>query len=323
MYLYHYGLRELPFTLTPNTEFYCDLAGHHAALEVLTTALKTGEGFIKVVGEVGTGKTLLCRKLLNEIPDFFVTVYIPNPYLDPQELREAIAAELQIDTQADYSSQQLTKLIQQRLLEINRAGQSVVIILDEAQALPSESLEALRLFSNLETERRKLVHLVLFGQPELDEKLAEKVHRQLRQRITFSYQLGAMSEAEVATYISHRLHVAGYRGPAIMPAAVVRAIYQASRGIPRLVNVLCHKVLLLCFGEGVHQVKVAHVRNAAVDTEDASELSRWRWKWAFGGLLLLAILLGAGYVLDADWRAAIAWLPQWLLQSIALDEALT
>src|SRR5690606_13300935 len=140
-------------------------------LEVLLTALKTGEGFIKVVGEVGTGKTLLCRKLLNDLPDHFVTAYIPNPYLTPQELREAIAAELAIPVAAGDNSAQLSQRIQQRLLEINQQGHSVVIVLDEAQALPSESLEALRLFSNLETEQRKLLHLVLFGQPELDDKL--------------------------------------------------------------------------------------------------------------------------------------------------------
>lgn len=293
MYLYHYGLRELPFTLTPNTDFYCDLAGHHAALEVLLTALKTGEGFIKVVGEVGTGKTLLCRKVLNEIPDYYVTVYIPNPYLSPHELREAIASELQIDTSVATSQQQMTKLIQQKLLEINTRGRSVAIILDEAQALPSESLEALRLFSNLETESRKLVHLVLFGQPELDEKLAAKEHRQLRQRITFSYNLEAMNETEIATYISHRLQVAGYKGPAIFPAKVVRAIYKSSRGVPRLVNVLCHKILLLCYGEGTHQVQLRHVRAAATDTEDATALTRMSWLWP----TVAAILLGVAALL--------------------------
>lgn len=293
MYLYHYGLRELPFTLTPNTDFYCDLAGHHAALEVLLTALKTGEGFIKVVGEVGTGKTLLCRKVLNEIPDYYVTVYIPNPYLSPHELREAIASELQIDTSVATSQQQMTKLIQQKLMEINKLGRSVAIILDEAQALPSESLEALRLFSNLETESRKLVHLVLFGQPELDEKLAAKEHRQLRQRITFSYNLDAMNETEIATYISHRLQVAGYKGPAIFSAGVVRAIYKSSRGVPRLVNVLCHKILLLCYGEGTHQVQLRHVRAAAADTEDATKLKPFNWLWP----VIAAVVIGAAALL--------------------------
>jgi len=308
MYLYHYGLRELPFTLSPNTHFYCDLAGHHAAYEVLITALKTGEGFIKVVGEVGTGKTLLCRKLLNDLPDHFVAAYIPNPFLTPEQMNEAIAAELQIDAERAANQTQLTQLIQQRLVEINQQGRSVVIILDEAQALPSESLEALRLFSNLETEQRKLVHLVLFGQPELDERLALKQHRQLRQRITFSYNLQAMNETEVATYISHRLHVAGYQGPAIMSARVVRAIAKASRGIPRLVNVLCHKVLLLCYGEGTHVVTPRHVRQAAADTEDATPLTTPVWTAALVAVAVLVMVSLISWVL-VNPAVIHRWLP--------------
>lgn len=165
MYQAHYGLTELPFTLTPNTSFYCDLEGHRSAFEVLLTALEAGEGFIKVVGEVGTGKTLLCRKLLNELPEHYVTAYIPNPYLNPSEMRAHIARELQVEAPAEQSEQLLTQAIQERLVEISRADQIAVIVVDEAQALPAESLEALRLISNLETETRKLLHIVLFGQP--------------------------------------------------------------------------------------------------------------------------------------------------------------
>ena len=212
MYLYHFGLRELPFTLTPNTNFYLGLEPHNEALAVLITALKTGEGFIKVVGEVGTGKTLMCRKLLNEIPEHFVTAYIPNPYLKPDELRRAVAVELGVKQAQRMSVQLLTQRIQTRLLELHSQGHSVVLILDEAQALPAESLEALRLFTNLETETRKLLQVVLFAQPELDERLAETAFRQLKQRITFSYKLRAMTATEVEHYIQHRLQVAGYKG---------------------------------------------------------------------------------------------------------------
>ncbi|MEY8199800.1 MAG: AAA family ATPase, partial [Colwellia sp.] len=160
MYLYHFGLTELPFTLTPNTKFYLPLQPHDEALAVLTTALQAGEGFIKVIGEVGTGKTLLCRKLLNEIPAHFVTAYIPNPYLNPDELRRAVAVELGIKQAQRMSVQLLTQRIQNRLLELHGQGHSVVLILDEAQALPETSLEALRLFTNLETETRKLLQVV-------------------------------------------------------------------------------------------------------------------------------------------------------------------
>lgn len=297
MYQKHYGLSELPFTLTPNTSFYCDLEGHRAALEVLLTALQTGEGFIKVVGEVGTGKTLLCRKLLNELPEKYVTAYIPNPYLTPEELRAQIARELQVDISAATSQQLVTQAIQHKLMEINQGGQTVIIVLDEAQALPSDSLEALRLISNLETETRKLLHIVLFGQPELDERLAERAHRQLRQRISFSYHLHAMTVHELARYISHRLHVAGYKGTPIFSGNVVSMLHQASRGIPRLANVLCHKVLLLGYGEGVYPITPKHVKMAVEDTEDAT-LPKPKWPWLLlGAAAVSAALFGLAYKL--------------------------
>ncbi|WP_411359249.1 ExeA family protein [Pseudidiomarina salilacus] len=302
MYQTHFGLIELPFTLTPNTSFYCDLESHRNAFEVLVTALEAGEGFIKVVGEVGTGKTLLCRKLLNELPDHYVTAYIPNPYLTPSEMRAHIARELQVKMPQVRSEQLLTQAIQERLVEISREGKLAVIVVDEAQALPSHTLEALRLVSNLETESRKLLHIVLFGQPELDERLATREHRQLRQRITFSYNLQAMSMTELARYISHRLHVAGYQGPALFSARVVKLLHQASRGVPRLVNVLCHKVLLLCYGEGVYQVKPKHVRLAVADTEDVS-LGKSHWWWS-----LVSI---AGLAIAVVWSWQAGWLTEY------------
>lgn len=267
MYLYHFGLKELPFTLTPNTSFYLGLAPHDEALAVLVTALKTGEGFIKVVGEVGTGKTLLCRKLLNEIPEHFVTAYVPNPYLKPDELRRAVAVELGVKQAQRMSAQLLTQRIQQRLLELHQQGHSVVVILDEAQALPEESLEALRLFTNLETETRKLLQVVLFAQPELDERLATKAFRQLKQRITFSYRLRAMTEQEVRSYIQHRLHVAGYKGADLFTDALYKRIAKVSGGIPRLVNIICHKMLMLSYGQGTYQLTKQQLKAAVDDTE--------------------------------------------------------
>jgi len=300
MYLYHFGLRELPFTLTPNTNFYLALEPHNEALAVLMTALKTGEGFIKVIGEVGTGKTLLCRKVLNEIPEHFVTAYIPNPYLNPDELRRAVAVELGVKQAQRMSTQLLTQRIQQRLLELHGQGHSVVLILDEAQALPAESLEALRLFTNLETETRKLLQVVLFAQPELDQRLAETQFRQLRQRITFSYQLRAMTVIEVEHYIQHRLHVSGYKGAALFSAAIAKKIARASQGIPRLVNILCHKMLMLSYGEGQYQMTNQYLSAAIKDTEDA------KYSWlsftniTAGSLLMAVLALSAYYVLGVQ-----------------------
>ncbi len=273
MYLYHFGLAELPFTLTPNTDFYLPMAMHSEALAVLTTALKTGEGFIKVIGEVGTGKTLLCRKLLNELPHHFVTAYIPNPYLNPDELRRAVAVELGVKQAQRMSLQLLTQRIQSRLLELHAMGHSVVVILDEAQALPSESLEALRLFTNLETEKRKLLQVVLFAQPELDTRIATTEFRQLRQRITFSYKLRAMNANEVQQYIHHRLLVAGYRGAELFPSRVCKKIAMVSQGVPRIVNVLCHKILMLAYGQGHYNISGNLLNLAAKDTESVNSSS--------------------------------------------------
>jgi len=273
MYLYHFGMSELPFTLTPNTDFFLNLKPHVEALQVLLSALKQGEGFIKVTGEVGTGKTLICRKLLNDIPDDFCVAYIPDPYLSPAELRWAVASELGLITDEKIEPLQLTQRLQQHLLELSAQGKSVVVILDEAQALPDESLEALRLFTNLETESRKLLQVVLFGQPELDERLDTKKFRQLRQRISFSYQLRSMTVAEVAHYISHRTNIAGYRGVDLFNLPCAKEIAIASRGIPRLVNMLCHKSLLLCFGQNNFVVTKKHVRLAIKDTIDTQRSS--------------------------------------------------
>jgi MSHA biogenesis protein MshM len=270
MYLYHFGLAELPFTLTPNTDFYLPMAMHSEALAVLTTALKTGEGFIKVIGEVGTGKTLLCRKLLNELPHHFVSAYIPNPYLNPDELRRAVAVELGVKQAQRMSLQLLTQRIQSRLLELHAMGHSVVLILDEAQALPTESLEALRLFTNLETEKRKLLQVVLFAQPELDSRVATTEFRQLRQRITFSYKLRAMNVKEVQQYIHHRLLVAGYRGADLFPSRVCKKIATLSQGVPRIVNVLCHKMLMLAYGQGHYNISSNLLNLAAKDTESVN-----------------------------------------------------
>lgn len=239
-----------------------------------------------MTGEVGTGKTLLCRKLINDLPSGFHCAYLPNPYLTPAELRWAVANELGLHYAKDIDQQQLTGLIQLQLLELSRHGQAIVLVLDEAQALPDDSLEALRLFTNLETESRKLLQVVLFGQPELDERLKRQEFRQLRQRITFSYNLRPLTWDETDAYIRYRLAIAGRQGEALFTPKLTRKIANASRGIPRLINILAHKALLLSFGEGVTRVKASHVRDAILDTEDASKNSFWSRSMA----LVLALL---------------------------------
>ncbi|MBV7317379.1 ExeA family protein [Shewanella sp. NIFS-20-20] len=302
MYLRHFGFKQAPFTLTPNTEFYFGLPPHQEALQVLSTALLTGEGFIKVTGEVGTGKTLICRKLMNDMPDGFYCAYLPNPFLEPDELRWALAKELGLEPSSDTDRQQLSGLIQQQLLALAAKGLHIVLVLDEAQALPDQSLEALRLFTNLETETRKLIQVVLFGQPELDARLAAPAFRQLRQRITFSYCLRPLTANETRDYIHHRLTVAGNQSQGLFSPKVSQQVHVAARGIPRLINVICHKALLVCFGEGGHKVSPKHIKAAAFDTEDASPAGGqfWRWLAIFGcaslGLAVVSAWLG-GYQL--------------------------
>jgi MSHA biogenesis protein MshM len=300
MYLYHFGLTELPFTLTPNTSYFFGLPSHNEALQVLTTALKTGEGFIKVTGEVGTGKTLLCRKLLNELPDHFETAYIPNPMLTPEELRRAVASELGVQLDEHCDQQAFTQRIQHRLIEINQQRKSAVLIIDEAQALPMESIEALRLMTNLETESRKLLQVVLFGQPELDEKLNTVELRQLKQRITFSYSLTLMNADQVFQYVQHRLKIADFKGVELFNRKVCSLLMKASKGTPRIVNVLCHKCLMLAYGEGKQAVTSHHVRQAIKDTEAAYPISSIN-------RLVPWLALGVA-VMGAAVFGAVAWL---------------
>jgi len=292
MYLQHFQLKEPPFTLTPDTDFFFNHGSHREALNVLLVALKGGEGFIKVTGEVGTGKTLLCRKLLNLVDDSIVSAYIPNPFLNPTALRMALAEELGIDFARNIGQHRLLALITGRLLELSAEGKQVVLLLDEVQAMPDDSLEALRLLTNLETEKRKLLQVVLFGQPELDVRLSQRKLRQLKQRIVFSYRLCPLDRRALGEYVQYRLHVAGYRGPELFNAPLIRQLYRSSRGIPRLVNLLCHKAMMSAFGMGDLRIKHCHLKLAARDTEDVV-LKKPRWLAIVSGLAGLAALTSA------------------------------
>ena len=293
MYQSHFGLQELPFGITPDTSFAYACASHQEALNTLLVAVKNGEGFIKITGEVGTGKTLLCRKFLATLGDTYVSAYIPNPYLEPRTLLLALAEELGVSLAKEDDQHHLIKGLTHALLDFAGQGKSVVLCLDEAQAMPIESLEALRLLTNLETEKRKLLQVVLFGQPELDAKLAGDSVRQLRQRITFQYRLGELGREELDYYLAHRLRVAGYRGNRLITKPAVRALHRASGGIPRLINVLAHKSMLLAFGEGAQQVTPGHVHAAANDTPAARRPSGW---W-LGLTVLLVSAGGIGWIL--------------------------
>lgn len=302
MYLEHYGLREFPFSLTPDTSYFFAYGHYRDAFDTLLVALHNGEGFIKVSGEVGTGKTLLCRKLLNHLEQegqAFTTAYIPNPLLSPSALILAVANELGLDVPRNAGAHRAMEALNRRLIELNADGTRVVLCIDEAQAMPEPTLEALRLITNLETEKRKLLHVVLFGQPELDAHLAKASVRQLRQRITFSYTLQPIDARGLEAYINHRLLVAGSNGAVRFDSRALISLYRGSGGIPRLINILAHKALLLGYGQGTRQIKAQHVRLAIADTEGARPVGIWqntplaaRLATGLLGLaLLLAVLL--------------------------------
>ncbi len=274
MYLKHFGLSEAPFSITPDTSFYFASHSYQEGLNTLLFAILSGEGFIKITGEVGTGKTLLCRKLMSSLDSSFKVAYVPNPYLEPQSLLMVLAEELGIALPTAVTQHALLTALTHALLDFARKDIKVVVCLDEVQAMPIETLEALRLLSNLETEKRKLLQVVIFGQPELEVKLNHASIRQLKQRITFEYQLDRLSRDEMQYYLSHRLIIAGYQGSRMFSSAALTLLYFKSNGVPRLVNILAHKALLAAYGKGKQQVGLAEAFAAISDTKSIE--STWR-----------------------------------------------
>ena len=298
LYRAHFGMREPPFGITPDSSFAFSTRAHQEALNTLLVALAGGEGFIKITGEVGTGKTLLCRRLLGTLGEEYVTAYLPNPLLELRSLLLALGEELEVPLDPRHDEHHLMRTFNHALLEYARTGRRVVVLIDEAQAMPLRTLEALRLLSNLETAKRKLLQVVMFGQPELDRRLDDPSVRQLKQRITFHYSLTGLSRGELRHYLAHRMRVAGYVGPEVFGAAAIWAIHAASGGVPRLVNILASKCLMLVYGEGSYRVGLRHVRAASRDTPSARRgLLGWA---AVTVVALAAAVVLAGAALQAS-----------------------
>jgi type II secretory pathway predicted ATPase ExeA len=264
MYLDHFGLSEAPFRITPHTEFFFAGANRGATLDALLYAASQEEGIVKVSGEVGSGKTMLCRMLADRLPENVETVYIANPLLKGEEILRAIADELACALPEERQSAML-RTLQQHLIDLYARGRQVVLLVDEAHAVPGETLEEIRLLSNLESQRHKLLHIVLFGQPELDEVLARPDMRQLKDRITHHFLLPPLPRKEVADYIDFRMRAAGYRGPSVFDRGAVRVIAAASDGLTRRINVLADKSLLAAFAKGSHAVSAVEARAAVRD----------------------------------------------------------
>jgi MSHA biogenesis protein MshM len=296
MYLEHFGLKDFPFSITPGTQYFFASQSSQEAFNTLQVAVMMGEGFMKVTGEVGTGKTLLCRKLIGSLdPQQYQVALILNPYLEPLALFVELAAELGLERprEGDVSQHQVLDALTQRVIELNQAGKRVVICLDEVQAMPIETLEALRLLTNLETESRKLLQVIIFGQPELEDKLNHPSVRQLRQRITFHYQLKPLSAEELGYYIQHRLAVAGYSRGKLFTNSALRHLGRESNRIPRLVNILANKAMLSAYGQGKRVVGVSDIKRAAADTDSVKGTGSGWIKRAVT-LAALAALVAAG-----------------------------
>jgi general secretion pathway protein A len=274
MYTGFYGLREKPFSLAPDPRYLFLSASHREALAHLLYGIEEGEGFIEVIGQVGTGKTTLCRTLLDRIGSDAEIAYIFNPSPSEVELLSAINREFGLPTAARTRTDLLDGL-NQFLLEKNASGRRVLLVIDEAQNLDPAVLEQVRLLSNLETDRAKLLQIVLIGQPELEENLSRSDLRQLRQRITVRWSLKPLSRPEVGEYLEHRLRVAGLADPRLFTPGALRALTRVSRGIPRLINALADRALLAGYTEGRREIDARLVRRAARELP-ATELGGWR-----------------------------------------------
>lgn len=304
MYLEHYGLERPPFKITPDTSLFFEGNKRGAALEALSYAIRSGEGIIKVVGEVGSGKTMLCRMLEIRLSGLVDVVYIANPSLSPDNILHVIAHELQLQVTSQSSKLDVMHQLQDYLLQKHSENRQVVVFVEEAQSMPLDTLEEIRLLSNLETDHSKLLQMVLFGQPELDEKLGLAQIRQLKERITHSFYLDPFPPADTLEYLNFRLRAVGYRGPNVFSENTAKVIKKISGGLTRRINILADKALMAAFSEGVHQISKKHITTAAIDSDFRKPISYQRWLLAGAACasLLLAVwlgtILGAGTVKD-------------------------
>ncbi len=294
MYLEHFGLTEAPFKITPHTEFFFSGANRGETLEALLYSITSGEGIVKVTGEVGSGKTMLCRVLMERLPETVETIYLAVPSLSRDEMLATIAGDLHLETQG-MSTTKLIRALQEKLIEIHAEGRQVVALIDEAHAMPLETLEEIRLLSNLETSHFKLMQIVLFGQPELDEHLSLQNMRQLRERITHSFSLKPLPPRDIKDYVDFRLRAAGYKGPDLFTAESLKLIAEASEGLTRRINIYCDKTLLAAFAVGTHTVTPDLVRAAITDTQivvpDHKKLRGSFWL-AIAASLLAGVMIG-------------------------------
>jgi type II secretory pathway predicted ATPase ExeA len=293
MYLEHFGLGEPPFKITPVTDFFFPGANRAEILDALLYAITDSEGIIKVTGEVGSGKTMLCRMLLERCPENVEAVYLANPSLSREEMLYAIADGLKLNLEGQRVNIILQTLQNHLELKISQ-GKRIVILVDEAHAMPLETMEELRLLYNLQVGDHKLLHIVLFGQPELNDKLSQPNMRQLRDRIIHHFSMLPLSQNIIESYLLFRMRTAGYRGPTPFSNAAAALIGKASQGLMRRVNILADKAMLAAFIENTHNVEVRHVQAAIRDSELSPAAQAW---WQRKNTLITAIAFSAALIL--------------------------
>ncbi|MCH8263353.1 MAG: AAA family ATPase [Proteobacteria bacterium] len=267
MYYEYFGLKQPPFKITPDTSLFFPGGNRGAVLQALIYAVTQGEGIVKVVGEVGSGKTMLCRMLQVELPDNVEIVYLANPSLSPENILHAIAFELKLNVTETDNRLKVMNELQNYLLDRHAENRQIVVFVEEAQGMPIATLEEIRLLSNLETSQHKLLQIVLFGQPELDQMISTREIRQLKERITYSFQLTPFKTNDVKDYLNSRLRTCGHRSTDVFSTSAVRAITKYSKGLLRRINILADKSLLAAYAGNTHQVTSSHVKIAARDSE--------------------------------------------------------
>jgi len=290
MYLKHFGLNEPPFRITPGTEFFFSGANRGEVLDALIYSVSESEGIIKVSGEVGIGKTTLCRMLLERLPDHIETIYLANPSLSREEMLYAIADGLGLNIEGERVGV-IMRNIENKLGEKTQEGKRIVILVDEAHAMPLDTLEELRLLYNLQIGNTKLLQIVLFGQPELNDKLDQPGMRQLKDRIVHNFHMQPLSRAILDSYLMFRLRAAGYHGPNLFSPRSIKLIASASGGLMRRVNIIADKCLLAAFIEDTYYIKPQHVQAALRDSESdaptrSSSFNIWMIAFAIAVLLI-------------------------------------
>jgi MSHA biogenesis protein MshM len=299
MYYEHFGLKHPPFKITPDTSLFYPGGNRGAVLEALAYAVRNGEGIIKVTGEVGSGKTMLCRMLELELPSNIEIVYLANPRLSPDNILHVVAFELKLPVRQEDNRLVVMQALQDYLLQRHAENKQVVVFIEEAQGMPLATLEEIRLLSNLETNQDKLLQIVLFGQPELDDMLARPQIRQLKERITYGFKLEPLRRQEIQEYLNARLRSCGYRGRSLFSSGAIALITRYSQGLLRRVNILADKALLAAYADHAHRVGRRQVQAAARDSDFGAGWQQFVWP-AMAVVLVSVMALSAYQWLDHD-----------------------